>query len=47
MQQNNKEMVLVEQMGGKFERYIHHNIAGTLRSSNIDAICFEVRPTCS
>ena len=47
MEQKNKEMAFVEQLGGKFERYLHHNTMGTLRSSNVDAICYEVCPTCS
>ena len=47
MRENNREMAMVEQTGGKFERYIVRKTMGALRTSNIDAICYEDSPTCS
>ena len=47
MAYNKHEMVFIEQMGGKFERYINHHTAGTLRTSNVDAICFGEYPPSS
>ena len=47
MKQKSQEMAMVEQTGGKFERYIMRKNMGALRTANIDAICYEDCPTCS
>lgn len=40
-------MVMIEQTGGKFERYVMRKTMGALRTANIDSICYEDYPPCS